>query len=221
MYYNEIIESSGFMKKLCIIFLFILLPLHVDAKEREFVTLKDCVDGDTATVMLNEEEIKLRFLAVDTPETKHPTKGEEPYGKEASDFTCTSLKTASSIEIEYDENADILDKYNRHLVWVFVDDVLLQKELVQRGYAKVAYLYDDYKYTKILQEEEKIAKSKKIGIWAEQENIPREKIIIFLIIIICFIIFLIFDQKYRKKTVRTAKRKIKKKLKNSIQEFIK
>lgn len=221
MYYNEIIESSGFMKKLCIIFLFILLPFHANAKEREFVTLKNCVDGDTATVMLNGEEIKLRFLAIDTPETKHPTKGVEPYGKEASDFTCTSLKTAKSIEIEYDENADILDKYNRHLVWIFVDDVLLQKELVQKGYAKVAYLYDDYKYTALLQAEESIAKSKKIGIWEDQENIPREKGIIFLIIIICFIIFLIFNQNYRKKAARTVKRKIRKKLKNSIQEFIK
>lgn len=77
-----------------------------------------CVDGDTARFILKKEEIKVRMLAIDTPETKHPTKGEEPFGQEASDFTCNKLKNAIKIILEFDDNSDKKDKYDRYLAWV-------------------------------------------------------------------------------------------------------
>ena len=49
---------------------------------------------------------------------------------------------------------------------MFVDDELLQEQLIQKGYAKVAYLYGDYKYTSRLQEAEKKAKAERLGIWS-------------------------------------------------------
>ena len=61
----------------------------------EVVTLEECVDGDTARFRTSSNEvIKARFLAVDTPETVHPTKGVEPFGKDASNYTCTTLTNA-------------------------------------------------------------------------------------------------------------------------------
>lgn len=159
------------MKKIIIILItFLVLPISVNAQEKIEVKLKSCVDGDTAKFIMNKKEIKVRFLAVDTPETKHPTKGEEPYGKEAKDFTCNKLKTAQKIELEFDDNAKGKDKYDRYLAWVFYDDYLLQSELVRNGLAEVAYLYDDYKYTPILQDIESSAKLKKIGIYSDIDN---------------------------------------------------
>lgn len=140
-----------------------------NSNQKETVSFYECVDGDTAKLKLNNQIIKVRFLAIDTPETKHPTKKEEPYGKEASDFTCKQLKSAKKITIEYDSNSDKYDKYDRHLVWIFVDDNLLQKLLIKEGLAEVDYLYDDYKYTDILLEEEKYAKENKVGLWSEEE----------------------------------------------------
>lgn len=135
------------------------------------VTLEDCVDGDTAKFKMNDGAIiKARFLAVDTPETVHPTKGVEPFGKEASNFTCTSLKEAKEIKIEYDENSDKEDNYGRKLVWVFVDGVLLQNSLVSKGYAEVTYLYGNYKYTPLLQDSQVIAKLEGVGIWSDKET---------------------------------------------------
>lgn len=136
----------------------------------EIVTLEACVDGDTARFRnSNNEVIKARFLAVDTPETVHPTKGEEPYGKEASEFTCQTLTNAKEIKLEYDNNSNEEDNYGRKLVWVFVDGALIQESLVNKGYAEVAYLYDDYKYTSLLQDGEQIAKVSKLGIWSTEE----------------------------------------------------
>ncbi|MCI8346564.1 MAG: thermonuclease family protein [Bacilli bacterium] len=150
------------------IFLLLIMPFSVFA-EKEEVRLVKCVDGDTARFMIGKKEYSTRFLAIDTPETKHPKKGVEPYGKEASNYTCSRLKKAKKIVLEYDPSSTKEDKYGRRLAWIFIDDELLQKQLVKKGYAKVAYLYGDYKYTNILKVVEKQAKIEKIGIWSNKE----------------------------------------------------
>lgn len=161
------------MKKIyCVlILLFIfLVDFNVYALSKKEVKFSKCVDGDTARVILNKEEIKVRFLAIDTPESVHPTKGEEPFGKETSEYTCEKLKNAKTILIEYDPESDKTDKYDRHLVWIYVDDILLQKDLIEKGYAKVAYLYGDYLYTDELKEVEEVAKKSGVGIWSDSTN---------------------------------------------------
>ena len=164
------------MKKVVMIFLFFCLFITNVYAERVLVKFEACVDGDTIKVMLDDKKTTVRFLAVDTPETKHPTKGEQPFGKEASNYTCDKVKNAKKLEIEYDEGSTKTDKYNRTLGWVFVDDTLLQKDLVSLGYAKVAYLYGDYKYTDELKKEESTAKSKKLGVWSLEEETTTKKI---------------------------------------------
>lgn len=158
------------MKKVVIIFLFFCTFLTNVYAERVSVKFESCVDGDTIKVMIDDKKTTVRFLAIDTPETVHPTKGVEPFGKEASDYTCNKVKNAKKLEIEYDEGSTKTDKYNRALGWIFTDDSLLQKELIEKGYAKVAYLYGDYKYTEELKELESEAKNKKIGIWSLKED---------------------------------------------------
>ena len=162
------------MKKVVMIFLFFCLFITNVYAERVSVKFESCVDGDTIKVMLDDKKTTVRFLAIDTPETVHPTKGEQPFGKEASNYTCDKVKNAKKLEIEYDEGSTKTDKYNRALGWVFVDDTLLQKDLVSLGYAKVAYLYGDYKYTEDLKKEESVAKSKKLGVWSLEEETTKK-----------------------------------------------
>ena len=161
------------MKKV-VLFLFVfLLTVPVYANEKKEVTFSKCVDGDTASFILDNEEIKARFLAIDTPETVHPTKGEEPFGKEASNYTCDKLTNAKKIVID---GSSKLDKYKRHLVWVYYDNNFLQEELLEKGYAKVAYLYGNYAYTDELKKVEDKAKEEKIGIWSDYvEVIPSKE----------------------------------------------
>lgn len=142
---------------------------NVENTEKIEVQFSEKVDGDTAKFELNGRMITVRFLGIDTPETVHPTKGEEPFGKEASQFTEEKLKNAKKIELEYDKHASKLDKYERHLVWIWVDDGLLQQEIVQNGLAKTYMLQDNYNYAGNLQEAEEEAKSQKVGIWSNEE----------------------------------------------------
>lgn len=205
------------MKKIIIFLTIIFCFVNVNAEEKKIVTFSKCTDGDTASVILNGEEIKLRFLAIDTPESVHPTIGEEPFGKEASRYTCNALETAKKIEIEYDSNSDKLDKYDRHLVWVFVDGDLLQEKLIEKGLAEVAYLYGDYKYTEDLETKEMVAKTKKVGMWGEEETNYFE-IFVTVVVILAAIVLFFTNQKFRKKTTdkikKTAKKELKKVFKN-------
>ena len=135
----------------------------VYAKEK--VEFTKCVDGDTFKVIINDKEHLVRMLAVDTPELAKNGNRAEYYAEEASDYTCNRLMNAGKIELEYDPNSDKVDKYDRILAWVYVDGKLLQEELVKNGYAKIAYLYDDYKYVGELKEKQELASAKEIGIW--------------------------------------------------------
>lgn len=171
------------MKKLVLILIMVLwiIPVTVCANDKVNVTFSKCVDGDTAKFILNGKEITARFLAIDTPETVHPTKGEEPFGKDASNYTCDKLTNAKEIILEYDDGSDKLDKYDRHLVWVYYDNNFLQEELIKLGYAKVAYLYGNYAYTSDLQNAEIVAKSDKVGIWSDYtfEDVDTEYTVTF------------------------------------------
>lgn len=200
------------------IIIFILFTNPASAKgEVEFAK---CVDGDTIRVILEGKEEIVRFLAVDTPETKHPQKGEEPFGKEASKYTCDSVKNAKTLKIEYDPSSDERDNYNRVLAWIWVDDSLLQASLIEKGYAKVAYLYGDYIYTDALLELEATAKTNKVGIWGDY--VEEETSWIYIIIaIISIILILIFMPKERKRLASKAKRNVRKKINKNIDNLFK
>lgn len=131
------------------------------------------VDGDTAVIRVNGEDRRVRFLGVDTPETVHPTKGVQPHGKEASNFTKETL-TARDVWLEYDKNPT--DRYNRHLAYVWlskpekINDETIRRDmfnakLLAQGYAKVMIIKPNNRYEKLFKEIENEAEKSKLGIW--------------------------------------------------------
>ena len=134
--------------------------------DKKEVKLIKCIDGDTAKMLVDNTEIKIRFLAIDTPETVNPNKKTEEYGMYASKYTCKKLKSSKKIEIAYEEGITKKDKYGRELVWVYLDSKLLQEDLINNGYAKVKYIYAKYSYTDKLLKLQVKAKKNKVGIWS-------------------------------------------------------
>lgn len=102
------------------------------------------VDGDTVHFNVPTSEIsggilKARFLAIDTPES---TGKIEAWGKTASEFTETKLKSAVSIVLESDSSKWELDSTGgRYLTWVWyktaedADYRNLNVEILQNGLA--------------------------------------------------------------------------------------
>lgn len=192
------------MKKIILFILLLFINISiVNASDKKVVTFSKCVDGDTAYFIMDSKEIKTRFLAIDTPESTNEI---EPYGKEASTFTCDKLKSAKKIELEFDPNSDLKDKYDRYLVWVFIDDYLLQDLIIKEGLGEVAYLYGNYTYTDILKDHQEIAKANKLNMWSDSK---KEDNTIYYIIGGClFIIMIIFSKKYRNKVIRKLKKEV-------------
>lgn len=151
------------IKKISLFFL-LLIPFSVSALEK--VKFDKCIDGDTASFIYKNKQAKFRFLSIDTPES---TTKIEKYGPEASDYTCKALKNASKIEIEFEENSSKTDKYDRYLVYVFVDGELLQEKLLYEGLADLKYDKNSYKYTDRLKEANKHAKDNFLGIYSTKE----------------------------------------------------
>src|SRR5690242_20624303 len=48
-------------------------------------TVVRIVDGDTIYVRLTDGVEKVRYIGIDTPEVRHPTRGEEPGGRAATE----------------------------------------------------------------------------------------------------------------------------------------
>ncbi len=188
------------MKKIVLIILmFICFIGSVSANEKEKVKFSKCVDGDTAKFIIDKKEETFRFLAIDTPESTNKI---EPYGKEASKYTCDKLTNAKSIEIEFDPNSNELDKYGRYLVWVYVDNQLLQDDIIRNGYAEVAYLYGDYLYTEKLQKSEKLAKEEKLNIWSDYEE--EDNTAFYILLLAILIILFILGKKFGFKIVKKS-----------------
>lgn len=207
------------MKKKYILFSLIisfLLITKVSANSKIEVTLNKCVDGDTAWFNMNGKKIKTRFLAIDTPESTNKI---EEYGKEASDYVCSLLTNASKIELEYDDVSDKQDKYDRYLVWVFVDGKLLQEMIVKEGLAEIKYIYGDYKYLDNVNNALDEAKKNKRNLWSNEETINTYDYIIVIIGIVIIIIAFTFNKKFRKKIVNKTKKKAVKAFEDSLKKI--
>lgn len=130
----------------------------VNAADRFTVKLNKCIDGDTANFRAVGT---VRFLYVDTPES---TTSVEPYGKQAASYTCSMLRGAKTIQLEYDGAKK--DRYKRTLAWVWVDGVLLQKLLVEQGFVEKFYDYGTYRYEAELDRLQLKAQKDKVGLWS-------------------------------------------------------
>ena len=142
--------------------LFQVPNVNAQAGAKFTVKLTKCVDGDTAYFT---KVGKSRFLYVDTPES---TNRIEPYGKEASAFTCKALKQAKTIQLQYDGPKK--DKYGRTLVWVWVNGSLFQKTLINKGYVKQFYDYGTYSYESELRSLQAKAQKNKVGLWSRKST---------------------------------------------------
>lgn len=130
---------------------------ETSTRNKEIVTLKNTVDGDTAHFEGSFGEfgvVKARFLGIDTPES---TGKVEPWGVKASNFTKNILKTAHSIMVESSSNEWELDSTGgRYLLWIWYkaeatsDWRLLNLEILQNGYSKAKGLGETC-YSEVLQ----------------------------------------------------------------------
>ncbi|MGG3625492.1 thermonuclease family protein [Bacillus gobiensis] len=134
--------------------------------DRIAVDLIQTVDGDTIKVMYNGKEETVRYLLIDTPETKDPNSCMQPFGQNASDRN-KQLVNSEKLEIEFDVG-ERKDKYGRLLAYVYADGKSVQETLLKEGLARVAYVYPpNTRYLDQFQSAESSAKNNRTAIWSQ------------------------------------------------------
>jgi micrococcal nuclease len=148
--------------KLVIASVAILSLLFIYNSRSQAQIVKRVIDGDT--IQLSNGK-KVRLIGVDTPETKHPRKPVEYFGKEASAFT-RKMVEGKQVRLEYDQQRK--GKYNRTLAYVYLTDgTFLNAEIIKQGYGH-AYTIFPFKYLEQFRKYEKEARNNKLGLWADR-----------------------------------------------------
>lgn len=127
------------------------------------VRVIEVVDGDTIVVAFPDGATDtVRLLGVDTPETKHPTKGVECFGPEASAFTKRRL-TGRVVRLESD--VERRDVYGRRLAYVYLRGHRYEDELLRRGYARFLVIPPNDAHGRALLAAEMDARRHRRGLW--------------------------------------------------------
>lgn len=176
---KALISLSTFLKKslstlVMVLFITTCGPIHASTAQpsalaatapgkEQIYRVKRVVDGDT--IVLDNGE-KIRLIGVDTPETKHPKKPVQYFGKEASAFTKKEIE-GRQVRIEYDWQRT--DRYQRTLAYVYrlPDNFFLNAELIKQGYGH-AYTRFPFKYLDEFRKYEKEARESNKGLWRPQ-----------------------------------------------------
>ncbi|MCZ6643404.1 MAG: thermonuclease family protein [Gammaproteobacteria bacterium] len=139
-----------------VLFLILSAPALTDTIHQGKVV--KITDGDTLTLLVNDEQLKIRLSDIDTPKRK------QPFG--------TRAKQALS-ELAFGKQARVIevttDRYGRIVGRVFVDGIDVNRELVAQGYA---WVYRKYSKDAELLRLEAEAKQKGLGLWADPNPIP-------------------------------------------------
>lgn len=141
--------------------------IEAPAPEKTLYSVLKVVDGDTVAVEIDGKQEVLRLIGINTPETVDPRKPVECFGKEASN-KAKEILTGKKVSIEADSTQGDLDKYNRPLRYVYLEDgTNFNKMMIEEGYA-YEYTYNTpCKYQADFKEAERKAREEKRGLWAD------------------------------------------------------
>jgi micrococcal nuclease len=142
----------------------------ITAPFAERVLVTDVVDGDTIKVLHGRQQVIVRLIGVDTPETGRPNAPVQFYGPEATHFTRRSLlKKRVRIAFEAAQRpGGSTDKYERTLAYVFNDDGKnFNLELIRQGFAKVFTKYPFQYHAEFIRAEQAARKAGR-GLWNDE-----------------------------------------------------
>jgi micrococcal nuclease len=134
-------------------------PPKPSAPPAPMAKVRRAIDGDTLALSTGET---VRLIGVDTPETKHPKKPVERFGKEAAAFT-KRLVEGKEVRLEYDQQRT--DTYGRTLAYVYLaDGTFLNAEIIRQGYG-FAYTRFPFQYLETFRRLEREAREARRGLW--------------------------------------------------------
>lgn len=116
-------------------------------------------DGDTLTILVDRQQVRVRLLEIDAPELK------QAFGRKSKD-SLAEMCAGKTAQVETNSK----DRYGRVLGWVTCGPHNANSEQVRRG---MAWVYDRYSKpdSPLYPLQEKV-KTDKRGLWADSEPVP-------------------------------------------------
>jgi len=143
-----------------------LLPALVSCQDGSFLAVKvvSVVDGDTIQVCcIGWKREKVRYIGINTPETKHPTKEVEHFGEEASEAN-RKLVEDKTVVLEFD--VERRDRYEWLLAYVYLKDgTFVNAWLVEHGFAQVMTVPPNVKHQALFLKLQREAREAGRGLW--------------------------------------------------------
>ncbi len=122
------------------------------------------VDGDTIRVRLDGREETVRYIGVDTPETKKPGTAVECFGKAAS---AENARLVEGERLRLAVGAEARDRYGRLLAYVRRerDGLFVNEALIARGYARTLTIRPNDRYAARFGLLQARARASRTGLW--------------------------------------------------------
>ncbi len=140
------------------IILFHLIPLIACISPPETAVVTRVIDGDTVVIDTGQ---RVRYIGIDTPEVyPQPEAG----GMEAWQ---ANRKLVEGKKVRLERDVSDTDKYGRLLRYVYVNDTLVNAELVRLGLAEARAYPPDTEYQDLLEQLETEARQVGRGMWAK------------------------------------------------------
>lgn len=128
-------------------------------------TVTRVIDGDTLDVQYKDGTTRrIRLLGIDTPEIASTVTRAECFGKNASDYT-RQLLIGRTVGLDGDPSQDDVDRFNRQLRYVWLDDRMVNYLLVREGYAREYTFRVPYRYQALFREAQRQALAARAGMW--------------------------------------------------------
>lgn len=139
----------------------------ISGKTYERSIVKKIIDGDT---ILLQDGRQVRYLNIDTPETKKPNTPVQCYGSEASEFNKSQVDSKKVLLLADKQNIDI---YGRYLRFVFIDELDVSKiqnsinfVMIERGFARSLIIKPNNTYQEVFLNANMEAKASGVGVWS-------------------------------------------------------
>jgi micrococcal nuclease len=127
-------------------------------------TVTRVVDGDTVHVRIGDDDERVRYIGVDTPETVKPNTPVQCFGEVASHYN-RRLVAGQPVRLRFD--AERRDKYGRLLAYVYraSDGLFVNAALVRGGYGTTLTIPPNTAHASQFAVLERHARDHRIGLW--------------------------------------------------------
>lgn len=125
-------------------------------------TVERVIDGDTIIVSIGGRRERVRYIGIDAPEVASNGGRTECYGPEAVTRN-KELVAGRVVELEKDQSET--DRFGRLLRYVYVDDMMVNAELVRQGFARAVRYPPDTRHAELLERLEREARTARRGLW--------------------------------------------------------